>query len=194
MALIRQVILCFGHLTDGNSFFNGRKGTKPFQFKVDPNTGSPFVAPLVNTRMATTGTGRRIKDILCSGYISEIVDSIIRFVSVDMINIHSRPASIHIEPSKPMNKIGALINFCCVVAIVPSGNNVSFFSSTFVHNPSKCTTIWAIVHKFFQSSLCDKIICSHVDTPISGWLGGRGLHSSSAAYYNVSCGGAPSHN
>lgn len=111
------------------------------------------------------------------GHISEIGNSIIRPVPVNVVDLILGPVSVHVKPSKAMCGMALPINADTNVTLVTdclgnlSSKSLSGASATL---PSEQPSVWVVVKQCLQMLLRQRRIkISHAVSPVKKWFGQR---------------------
>lgn len=107
-----------------------------------------------------------------SCHVTQVSDSVIRRVSVYVVNVVARPLSGRVKPCQPMKPINVAFDAHPPIpaAEIVSSNRPNFNSITWLDSPRKNSSI-GIVYEKFAHALCGKIGLSHAVVPCKQWFG-----------------------
>lgn len=144
----------------------GRKPAEPDNFVPNLQPNAPYAGGIfIYTNEAGECFPHQSAPVLAIDgwrYVSKVFDSVVCFVPVYVINVHCWPRSIHIEPRKPMAKVGAPIKPDDYISIPPevASNVARFFVALARSAPEKLARGLVVIKKFAQA-LRGKIGLSH---------------------------------
>ena len=151
-------------------FFWGSVITYANRFSVYGNAGSPFVLKPNHAHKTGFVSFVWFTDILriafCA-YVTKICKSVVRFVSVDVVNQTKRPISSCVKPNDSVCFIdfAANTNSRITLGVNVSRNIANFDRSTWLNFPNQLTSFGAVV-KHFSQLFCGNIGLAHLSSPV----------------------------
>lgn len=154
-------------------FFRGSVIAYSNCFSVDGNTCSPLVLKLNNTHktgLVSFVWAAHVLGVTRLIYQSKIVQLVIRFVPVDVVNQTIWPTFISNKPRQPVRFINAFVDTDSDVPLsinAPSNvTNLNATGNTFA--PHKFPSFWAVIQYLFDG-FGGKIGVAHFDSPVMGF-------------------------
>ena len=159
--------LAFRRYIGGAGCFLGRKYSKMLVTAVYCDLRTPFHSELTDAKWEILGFPFRLPEILqilCARRFSQIVESIIRAITIDMIDIVSWPSSCHIEPCQPIGIVKLAVNAYhrSSMTVLHAGDSRSLYTIP-DNEPFKDSGFRIVVKKLFESFSRDLLPIHAVD-------------------------------
>lgn len=151
-----QSALCFN--VNSMSFFGGVKSPKEFGFPIDAYFGLPAASIRFDAKESAPVICPRISFVLhIDGLrnVAQVVNSVVRSVAVNVINVSVRPFAMNVEPNKSMSESCVTVNHKLKVASRWITGNLSSQGLPFGNFPAKDASLWVVGKKLVEPSLSD---------------------------------------
>lgn len=143
----------------------GIEQPKIHSFPVNFYLGLPLPGEAANTQktgLVVCPSDALVLGVLASSDGTQIHNSVVGPISVDVVNVTGRECSVSVEPCKPVSAIGFAVNL--YYAIPVRVLNSSLFKNTSQKSLQKNPSLWVVVKQFAQAR-CGKIGLSHDTVP-----------------------------
>ena len=157
----------------GVGFFGRVKQPESNLFVVHSNTRQPFVVFFANARKAAFVWARfLVERILGVRHFPQIVQRVVRPVSVYVVDLFRRPPAVNVQPYQPMRQIQPVVYANDDVAVARyAASTVAFPAFSPADCPRKHARIRVIVREFAEA--IRRKIGLHSCVNITAWRGGQ---------------------
>ena len=137
------------------------------------NFGSPFAVFFANTRRAAfVLASLLVSGVLRVRHFPQIVQRVVRSVSVYMVDLFRRPPAVNVQPCQPMRQIQPVIYANEDVAVARyAASTVAFPAFSPADCPRKHARIRVVVREFAEA--IRRKIGLHSYVNITAWRGGQ---------------------
>lgn len=134
-------------------FFGRVKQPKSNRFVVYSNASHPFAVFFSNARKTTRIFSRvLVMGVLRVRNFSQVTQSIVRAVSVDVVKLFRRPAAVGVEPCQPVRQMKPVVYANDGVAVAGhAASHISFPAFSPAHSPGKHARGRVVVEKFAET-------------------------------------------
>lgn len=170
-----QTPFCFD--VGGMGFFGCAEVAESDCLAIDLNDAAPL--PVIEVSAEKTASASALSDTLVSdvfslGNISEVADSVVSPVAIDVVNVVAGGFTVNIQPSKSMNRVASTGDAYAAIPLVvncPNGKIQRDAAARF-NESGKDAGVGVVVKQLFESFLRGgRIIGSHAVVPFKQWFG-----------------------
>jgi len=136
-------------------FFRGIEPSQKVMHAVDANPGSVFTVPFRYTKkscLISRMSNLLILNVFGSANIPKVIDTIVGWISIDVINIIHRKISVNVQPCQsvcsPSNTVNR--NYNVTAPIDCSGYTSYFYSAVRFFDPCKNPRVGIIIEPFLK--------------------------------------------
>lgn len=145
--------LLFSSKISRMGFFRCAKQAESNRLVVDLNFGHPLAVFLSSARKtALIFSGVLVMCVLRVRNFSQVIQSVVRAVSVDVVKLFRRPAAVSVEPCQPVRQMKPVVYANDGVAIAGhAASHISFPAFSPAYGPGKNARGRVVVEKFAET-------------------------------------------